>query len=108
MNDIENKKIQMVDKAIKDFERALKDIEKNSTDALALAIFINGCLDTNSFASNKYSALVHYQKARSAANCIEELLAKNRDIEIFKRAISNAHESLLMSGVINPDLCLQH
>lgn len=108
MNDIENKKIQIVDKAIKNFECALKDIEKNSTDALALAIFINGCLDKNAFANNKYDALIHYQKARSAANCIEGLLAKNRDIEIFKRAISAAHESLLRSGIINPDLCLQH
>jgi hypothetical protein len=90
--------------ALSEFEKSLKLFERDSTEAFALVIFINGCYDTKSFASNKYSALVHYPKAREAANFLESL--RDKDMIYFNRVIESAHRILLGSNIIHPDLVL--
>lgn len=103
MDDIDLNAIEI---AIKKFSHSLSKIEKDSPDAFALVIFVNGCYDTKSFASNKFSALVHYQKARSSALILEMLLEKGE--ATFNQAVTEARNSLITSKVVNQNLCLSH
>ncbi|MBA4500810.1 hypothetical protein [Marinobacterium marinum] len=106
MNDFQKEDIQVINKALSEFEKSLKSFERDSKDAFALVIFINGCYDTQRFASNKYSVLVHYQQARQSANILERL--RRHSIDHFNQAIKSAHSILLNSNIVHPDLVLSH
>jgi len=105
-NMIALQKEEVIDKALSEFEKSLKSFERDSKDSFALVIFINGCYDTQRFASNKYSVLVHYQQARQSANILEALLSSN--IENFNQAIKSAHNILINSNIVHPDFILSN
>tara|TARA_B100000700_G_C14744667_1_gene714668 strand:+ start:135 stop:455 length:321 start_codon:yes stop_codon:yes gene_type:complete len=98
--------IRVINKVLNEFEKSLKNIEKDSKDAFALVIFINGCYDTQSFASNKYSVLVHYPKARESANIIEVL--RRTSIDHFNQAIRSAQNILIDNNIVHPDFILSN
>lgn len=106
MNELQKEDIKVINKALSEFEKSLKSFERDSKDAFALALFINGCYDTQKFASNKYSALVHYQQARQSANVLENLL--HNSTEQFNQAITSAHSILIKSNIVHPDFILSH
>lgn len=106
MNDFQKEDIILINKALSDFEKSLKSFERDSKEAFALVIFVNGCYDTQNFASNKYSVLVHYQQARLSANMLESLM--HNSIDHFNQAIKSAHSILLNSDIVHPDLILSH
>lgn len=101
MNNFQKEDIKIINSALNEFE---KSFEKDSKDAFALVIFINGCYDTGKFAYNKYTALVHYQQARQSANILESLLLNS--IDHFNKAIKSAHSILLESNIVDRDLIL--
>ena len=94
---------KIINDALAKFEKKLKLIEQDSSDAYALVIFINACFDTGVFQSNRYSALVHFQKARQAANEIQGLLSINNNY--FNDAIKHAHQRVINKRIIHVDLC---
>jgi predicted ATP-binding protein involved in virulence len=104
MSTLQKEDIKVINKALSEFEKSLKSFERDSKDAFALVIFINGCYDTGNFASNKYSALVHFQQARKSASIIESLSSEN--INHFNQAIKSAHSILINSNIVHPDFIL--
>jgi hypothetical protein len=104
MSRLQKEDVKVINKALSEFEKSLKSFERDSKDAFALVIFINGCYDTESFASNKYSVLVHYQQARKSANILDALRSTNMDY--FNQAIKSAHTILINSNIVHPDFIL--
>jgi hypothetical protein len=104
MTALQKEEIKVINNALKEFKNSLKSIERDSKDAFALVIFINGCYDTGSFASSKYSGLVHYQQARKSANILDVL--QRTSMDCFNQAIKSAHDILINSDVVHPDLIL--
>lgn len=106
MNDFQKEDFRIINKALSEFEKSLKFFERDSKYTFALVIFINGCYDTQKFASNKYSVLVHYQQARQSANILESL--RHNSIDHFNQAIKSAHSILLNSNIVHHNLILGH
>ncbi|MFA0496931.1 hypothetical protein [Vibrio sp. 10N.222.54.B11] len=96
--------METIKDALREFERSLKAIERDSKEALALAIFINGCFDSKSFSSNKYNALTNYPQAKQTAEKLRNLCSNN--MASFHKAIQSAHTILLTSDIIDPNFIL--
>ena len=104
MDALQKEEMKVINKALSEFEKSLKAFERDSKDAFALVIFINGCYDTESFASNKYSVLVHYQQARKSANILDAL--RRTGIDNFNIAIQLAHMVLINSNIVRQDFIM--
>jgi len=98
-----DEEMDIINLALVKFEKSLTLINRGSADAFALVIFINACYDTGKYQSNRYSALVHFSQARQSANFLEGLCSKN--IVYFHAAIKHAHQILINSNIVHPDLC---
>ncbi|MCG9583642.1 MULTISPECIES: hypothetical protein [Vibrio oreintalis group] len=97
---------QNVNLALDEFSKSIKAIERGSTEALALVIFVNGCYDSKRFTHCRYNALLHYPRARDAARHLVALC--DSDIDGFCVAIREAHTILRDSDVVRCELVLSY
>lgn len=93
----------IVNCVLEDFENSLKNYEPDSKEALALAIFINSCVDRATFQHNKFSALVYYSKARTSALILEGLLQRKDGVILFNQGVRCAQAVLRNSLLLNVD-----
>ncbi|MGI2108477.1 hypothetical protein ACRN9C_03605 [Shewanella frigidimarina] len=104
MNNISTEDQKAVKSTIREFKKEFKNIEEGSLDLFALIIFINSAVDTQSFPSMKFSALVHYPKARAAGWPLDCLLSSN-GMAAFNHAVLQVRSILIDSQKFPEDLC---
>ena len=104
MNNLSADHVKAIKNAIHEFKKEFKKVEEGTLDLFALIIFINGAVDTQRFPSMKFSALVHYPKARSAGWPLDCLLNSN-GVAAFNHAILQARCILIDSQKFHEDLC---
>ena len=100
LTEAENKE---VNKALNQFENALDSIEKNSTDAFALSLFIIACYDRSRFNYSQAYALNHYPKANRLIKILKELIGRDNNMDKFNCAIECAKEIIQTNHIIQRD-----
>lgn len=103
MDNLAQLEIKLINAALDRFENIVKSMDQDSPEAYALTIFVNACCDTDEFQSNRYSALVHFPHARTAASQLVELLKESESA--FKMAVSRANQIMSDYRVVHSDLC---
>ncbi|WP_434927151.1 hypothetical protein [Shewanella sp. HL-SH2] len=104
MNNLSTEDQKAVKITVREFKKEFKKIEEGSLDLFALIIFINSAFETKQFPSLKFSALVHYQKARAAGWPLDRLLSSN-GLSAFNNAILEVRNILINSQKFHEDLC---